>query len=103
MAPKYNRQPASFCGIVGLKPTYGRCSRYGLMALGSSLDQPGILAKTVEDAASVLQIMAGQDFYDSTSLPKPVPDYGQCLKDNLKGLRVGVPKECFIDGLDNEV
>ncbi len=97
------RQPASFCGIVGLKPTYGRASRYGLIALGSSLDQVGVLAKTVEDTATVFQIVAGQDDHDSTSLSKPVPDYDKFLKEDLKGLKVGVPKEYFIDGMDPEV
>ncbi|MEO8065635.1 MAG: Asp-tRNA(Asn)/Glu-tRNA(Gln) amidotransferase subunit GatA [Candidatus Doudnabacteria bacterium] len=97
------RQPAGFCGIVGFKPTYGRSSRYGLIALGSSLDVPGVLAKTVEDAASVFQLMAGQDSYDSTTLPKPVPDYSKYLKEDLKGLKVGVPKEYFIEGMDKEV
>jgi len=97
------RQPAAFCGIVGLKPTYGRASRYGLIALGSSLDQPGVLAKTVEDASLVLQQIAGQDPYDSTTLPKPVPDYSKFLLDHVKGLKIGVPKEYLIDGIDPEV
>ncbi|MEJ0021934.1 MAG: Asp-tRNA(Asn)/Glu-tRNA(Gln) amidotransferase subunit GatA [Candidatus Doudnabacteria bacterium] len=97
------RQPASFCGIVGFKPTYGRASRYGLIALGSSLDQVGVLAKTVEDTAAVFEIIAGQDSYDSTSLPKPVPDYGSFLKEDMKGIKIGIPKEYFIDGLDPEV
>lgn len=97
------RQPAAFCGIVGFKPTYGRASRYGLIALGSSLDQPGILAKTVEDTATVFQLMAGQDEKDSTTLPKPVPDYVSHLKKDLKGLKIGLPKEYFGDGLDIEV
>jgi len=97
------RQPAAFCGIVGLKPTYGRCSRYGLISLGSSLDQIGVLSKTVGDAAMVLQQMAGQDDYDSTTLPKLVPDYTKFLKEDLKGWRVGIPKEYLIDGIDPEV
>lgn len=97
------RQPAAFCGIVGLKPTYGRCSRYGLISLGSSLDQIGVFSKTVEDAALVLQRMAGQDDYDSTTLPKAVPDYSQFLKEDLRGMRVGIPKEYLIDGIDPEV
>lgn len=97
------RQPAAFCGIVGLKPTYGRASRYGLIALGSSLDQVGVLTKTVEDSAIVFQLIAGQDDYDSTTLPKPVPDYSTLLSKSLKGLKLGVPKEYFIDGLDEEV
>src|SRR3989344_1372074 len=98
-----SRQPASFCGVVGFKPTYGRASRHGLIALGSSLDQPGILAKTVEDTATIFQIMAGQDELDTTTLPKPVPDYSKFLKENLKGLKIGVPKEYFAAGLDPEV
>jgi len=98
-----SRQPASFCGVVGFKPTYGRTSRHGLIALGSSLDQPGILAKTVEDTATIFQIMAGQDELDTTTLPKPVPDYSKFLKENLKGLKIGVPKEYFAAGLDPEV
>jgi aspartyl-tRNA(Asn)/glutamyl-tRNA(Gln) amidotransferase subunit A len=97
------RQPAAFCGIVGLKPTYGRCSRYGLIALGSSLDQPGILAKTVEDTAAVLELIAGQDMHDTTSLPKPVPDYSKFLTQSIQGMRIGIPKECFGEGIDPEV
>lgn len=98
-----SRQPAGFCGIVGLKPTYGRCSRYGLIALGSSLDQPGVMAKTVEDAFLALQLMAGADEYDSTSLPKPVPDYGEFTDKGVAGMKIGVPKEFFISGIDPEV
>lgn len=97
------RQPAAFCGIVGIKPTYGRCSRYGLISLGSSLDQVGVFTRTIEDSALVLQQLAGQDDYDSTTLPKNVPDYSQFLKEDLKGLRVGIPKEYLIDGIDPEV
>jgi aspartyl-tRNA(Asn)/glutamyl-tRNA(Gln) amidotransferase subunit A len=97
------RQPASFCGVVGLKPTYGRCSRYGLVALGSSLDQPGVFAKTVEDTVYAFQTIAGPDKHDSTALHKPIPDYAQFLKDDLKGMCVGIPKEYFIDGMDPEV
>ncbi|OGE81925.1 MAG: aspartyl/glutamyl-tRNA amidotransferase subunit A [Candidatus Doudnabacteria bacterium RIFCSPLOWO2_02_FULL_48_8] len=97
------RQPASFCGVVGLKPTYGRCSRYGLIALGSSLDQPGVMAKTVEDAFSVFQLMAGQDEFDSTSLPKAVPDYSKHLHQGVKGMKIGIPKEYFVAGIDPEV
>lgn len=97
------REPASFCGVVGLKPTYGRCSRYGLVALGSSLDQPGVFAKTVEDAALVFGTVAGADPYDSTTIDKPVPDYSNFLRDDLKGMRVGVPKEYFAKGLNPEV
>jgi len=96
------RQPAAFCGVVGFKPTYGRVSRYGLIAMGSSLDQAGVFARTIEDTASVFQILAGPDVHDTTALPKPVPDYSTFLNKNLKGLRVGVPKEYFIDGMDPE-
>ncbi len=96
------RQPASLCGIVGLKPTYGRVSRYGLVAHGSSLDQIGTLARDVEDAAILLGCIAGHDRLDSTSLDAPVPDYVQEMKsgDGLKGLRVGVPREYFIEGME---
>jgi aspartyl-tRNA(Asn)/glutamyl-tRNA(Gln) amidotransferase subunit A len=96
------RLPASYCGVVGLKPTYGRVSRYGLIAFGSSLDQIGPLTKDVEDAATLLNCIAGHDSSDSTSLDAPVPDYGAEMKRgaDLKGLKVGVPKEYFIEGLD---
>lgn len=97
------RQPASFCGVVGLKPTYGRVSRYGLMAMGSSLDQLGIFGKTVEDVSLVLQNVAGPDEFDSTALAKFVPDYSTSLKTDVKGMRVGIPKEYFAEGLDPEV
>jgi aspartyl-tRNA(Asn)/glutamyl-tRNA(Gln) amidotransferase subunit A len=95
------RQPASYCGIVGLKPTYGRVSRYGLIAHGSSLDQIGPLTKDVEDAAILFSCLAGHDPRDSTSLNVPVPDYVAEMKQggDLKGLKVGVPKEYFIEGL----
>lgn len=89
------RQPASFCGVVGLKPTYGRVSRYGLIAFASSLDQIGVLAKDVTDAAIMLQVIAGHDPRDSTSVNLPVPDYTAALVGDLHGLRVGVPKEYF--------
>ncbi len=97
------RQPASFCGVVGLKPTYGRVSRYGLVAFASSLDQIGPLATNVPDAARMLQIISGHDRYDSTSANTPVPDYLGALTGDIKGLRVGVPPECFGEGLDREV
>jgi aspartyl-tRNA(Asn)/glutamyl-tRNA(Gln) amidotransferase subunit A len=97
------RQPAAFCGDVGLKPTYGRVSRYGLVAFASSLDQIGPLAKDVEDAAIVLQAIAGRDPMDSTSVDVPVPDYRAELGRGVEGLRVGIPAEYFIDGLDPEV
>ncbi len=94
------RQPASFCGIVGLKPSYGRVSRYGLIAYASSLDQVGPMTKTVEDAALVLQAISGHDPLDSTSLNVPVPDFPAALGKGVKGLRIGLPKEYFIDGID---
>lgn len=97
------RQPASFCGVVGLKPSYGRVSRYGLVAYGSSLDQVGPLTKDVRDAALLLSIMAGHDPQDSTSLPAPVPDYLGALTGSVAGLRIGLPKEYFIDGMQPEV
>ncbi|HEX5414580.1 MAG TPA: amidase family protein, partial [Chloroflexota bacterium] len=94
------RLPASFCGVVGLKPTYGRVSRYGLVAFGSSLDQIGPLAKDVTDAALMLGAIAGLDPNDSTSLPWPVPDYAAGLDRDVNGLRVGVPREYFVEGMD---
>lgn len=97
------RQPASFCNVVGLKNTYGRCSRYGLMAMGSSFDTPGVLTKTVEDTAILLKIMAGQDTLDATSSPTPVPDYLAGLRAGVKGLRIGLPKEYFGKGLNPDV
>jgi len=97
------RQPASFCGVVGMKPTYGRVSRYGLIAYASSLDQIGPMSKTVEDSALVLSVIAGRDEKDSTSLDVPVPDYTGCLETPVKGLKIGLPKEYFGEGLDPEV
>jgi len=97
------RQPASLCGIVGLKPSYGRVSRYGLIAYGSSLDQVGTLTKDVRDAALLLQVMAGRDPQDSTTLDQPVPDYTRALNGDLRGLRVGIPEEYFIEGMQPEV
>jgi aspartyl-tRNA(Asn)/glutamyl-tRNA(Gln) amidotransferase subunit A len=97
------RQPASFCGVVGLKPTYGRVSRYGLVAFASSLDQIGPFAHTVEDAARVLQVIAGRDRYDATSANLDVPDYRANLNAGVKGVRIGVPPECFGEGLHPEV
>jgi len=97
------RQPASFCGVIGLKPTYGRVSRYGLVAFASSLDQIGPLATNVSDAARMLQVISGHDRYDSTSSNMPVPDYLSSLNGDIKGLRVGVAPECFGEGLDPEV
>ncbi len=97
------RQPASFCGVTGLMPTYGRVSRYGLIAFASSLDHIGPLAKTVKDAAIVLQTIAGRDPMDSTSTDVPVPDYVTELQKPVRGLRLGVAKEYFGEGLDDEV
>ncbi len=97
------RLPASFCGVVGLKPTYGRVSRYGLIAFGSSLDQIGPLTRDVTDAALMLSAIAGHDPRDSTSLPWAVPDYVAALDGDVKGLRVGVPREYFAEGIDPSV
>src|SRR5690349_14974150 len=97
------RQPASFCGVVGLMPTYGRVSRYGLIAFASSLDHIGPLAKTVKDAALVLRTIAGRDAMDSTSADVPVPDYVAELEKPVRGLKIGVAKEYFGEGLDDEV
>jgi len=94
------RQPAALCGITGLKPTYGLVSRYGMIAFASSLDQGGPLARTAEDVAMMLQVMAGFDGRDSTSVDRPVPDYRATLNDSIKGLRIGVPKEYFSEGLN---
>ncbi len=97
------RQPASFCGIVGLKPTYGRCSRWGVVAYASSLDHPGPLTRTVRDAAIMLRAMAGHDPRDSTSAPLPAPDYEAALTGDIRGLRVGVPREYRADGMPAEI
>jgi aspartyl-tRNA(Asn)/glutamyl-tRNA(Gln) amidotransferase subunit A len=97
------RQPASLCGVVGLKPSYGRVSRYGLVAYGSSLDQIGTLTKDVRDAALLLQIITGHDERDSTSLPAPAPDYTEVLTGDIAGLRIGLPREYFIEGMQAEV
>jgi aspartyl-tRNA(Asn)/glutamyl-tRNA(Gln) amidotransferase subunit A len=97
------RQPASLCGVVGLKPTYGLVSRFGLVAYASSLDQIGPFGRTVEDAAILLQAIAGYDAKDSTSLNIPIPDYCQSLKTDLKGVKVGVITETFGEGLEGEV
>lgn len=97
------RQPASFCGVVGLKPTYGRVSRYGLVAYASSLDQIGPLARDVTDAAGILQVIAGHDEMDSTSSTAVVPDYLASLSGEVKGLKIGLPKEYFVEGMDPEV
>jgi aspartyl-tRNA(Asn)/glutamyl-tRNA(Gln) amidotransferase subunit A len=97
------RQPAALCGRVGLKPTYGRVSRYGLVAFASSLDQVGPITKDVQDAALIMNIIAGSDKCDSTTLDEPVPDYTASLEKGVKGLKLGLPKEYFIEGLDAEV
>jgi aspartyl-tRNA(Asn)/glutamyl-tRNA(Gln) amidotransferase subunit A len=97
------RQPASLCGVLGLKPTYGRNSRYGLVAFASSLDQIGIFAREVKDVARVLGVIAGRDPRDSTTADVPVPDYTAALDTNLKGARIGFPAALFGKGLDEEV
>ena len=97
------RQPASFCGIVGMKPTYGRVSRFGIIAFASSLDQVGPLTKDITDCAIMLEAVAGYDPADSTCVKAPVPSYGALLDGNVKGLRVGIPKEYFIAGMQGEV
>ncbi|HEY4689695.1 MAG TPA: amidase family protein, partial [Anaerolineae bacterium] len=93
------RQPAALCGVVGIKPSYGRVSRYGLVAFASSLDQIGVFARNVHDSATLLGAIAGHDPRDSTAMPTPVPDYGAALRPDLKGVKVGVPKEYFIEGM----
>jgi aspartyl-tRNA(Asn)/glutamyl-tRNA(Gln) amidotransferase subunit A len=97
------RQPAAFCGIVGIKPTYGRCSRWGTIAFASSLDQAGAFARTVEDTAIMLGSMAGYDPQDSTSIDLPVPDYRAALGRSVKSLRIGIPKEYRVDGMSGEI
>jgi aspartyl-tRNA(Asn)/glutamyl-tRNA(Gln) amidotransferase subunit A len=97
------RQPAAFCGIVGMKPTYGRCSRWGVVAFASSLDQPGPLTRTVRDATIVLGAMAGYDPKDSTSVDTPVPDYEAALSGDIRGLKIGIPKEYRLDGTPPEI
>src|SRR5262245_61539942 len=97
------RQPAALCGVVGLKPTYGRVSRFGLVAFASSLDQVGPVTKTVHDAALIMNAIAGHDPQDSTSLNEPVPDYVASLGKDLSGVRLGVPKEYMIEGIDPQV
>ena len=97
------RQPAAFCGITGFKPSYGRVSRWGMIAFASSLDQAGSLCKTAEDAALMTNVMAGLDKKDSTSIDKPVEDYTASLSDSLDGLKIGIPKQHFAEGLSSEV
>lgn len=97
------RQPASWCGVVGLKPTYGRVSRYGVIAMGSSLDSPGPITKNVEDSALILEILAGSDSFDATTSPLPVGNYSKSLNQDVKKLRIGISDEYFISGIDKEV
>jgi aspartyl-tRNA(Asn)/glutamyl-tRNA(Gln) amidotransferase subunit A len=97
------RQPAAFTGVVGIKPTYGRCSRRGIVAFASSLDQAGPMARTVKDASILLSVMAGHDMHDSTSVNMPVPDFTQSLTGNIKGLKIGIPKEYKSDNLSSEI
>ena len=96
------RQPAAFCGVVGLKPTYGRVSRYGLVAFASSFDQIGPLTKNVKDSAILMNAIAGHDKYDSTSADVPLPDFTSALGQDIKGMKIGVPSEFFIEGMDKE-
>ena len=97
------RQPASFVGIVGMKPTYGRCSRWGIVAFASSLDQPGPMTRTVRDSAILLQAMAGHDPKDSTSVNQPLPNFEAALTNDIKGLKIGIPKEYRMDGMPSEI
>ena len=97
------RQPGALSGIVGMKPTYGRCSRWGVVAFASSLDQPGPMTRTVRDTAIMLRAMAGHDPKDSTSVPRPVPDYEAALTGDIRGLKVGIPKEYRIEGMPAEI
>src|SRR5690349_24816483 len=97
------RQPAAFTGTVGMKPTYGRCSRWGIVAFASSLDQAGPIAKTVEDSALLLQSMAGHDPKDSTSLPVALPDFRAACTRSIKGMTIGVPDEYRVDGMPDEI
>ncbi|MBS4084603.1 MAG: aspartyl/glutamyl-tRNA amidotransferase subunit A, partial [Rhizobiales bacterium] len=97
------RQPAAFTGIVGIKPTYGRCSRWGIVAFASSLDQAGPFARTVQDCAILLRSMAGHDPKDSTCADKPVPDYEKAIGKSVKGMKIGIPKEYRVDGMAQEI
>jgi len=97
------RQPAAFCGVVGLKPTYGRISRYGIIAFASSLDQVGPMARDVRDCATLLHAIAGHDPKDATSIPAPVPDYAKALTGDIKGKTIGIPREYFVEGIDPEI
>ena len=97
------RQPAALCGVVGLKPSYGRVSRYGLVAFASSLDQIGPIARTTRDCAGILNVIAGKDIHDSTSLDLPAEDFTSQLGRDLKGVKIGIPREYFVDGMDQRV
>src|SRR5262249_32700068 len=97
------RQPAAFTGIVGIKPTYGRCSRWGVVAYASSLDQAGPFARTVRDCAVLLRSMAGHDSKDTTSVDRPVPDYEAAVGRSIKGRKIGIPKEYRVDGMAAEI
>ena len=97
------RQPAGFCGVTGLKPTYGRVSRFGLVAFASSLDQIGPITKSVADAATLMNVIGGKDALDSTSADVPLPDFTQALDQDIKGMKLGIPKEYFTDGMQPEV
>ena len=97
------RQPAAFTGTVGIKPTYGRCSRWGIVAFASSLDQAGPIARDVRDAALLLRSMAGHDPKDATSVDAPVPDYEAALTGDIRGLRVGIPREYRVDGMPGDI
>ena len=97
------RQPAAFCGVTGIKPTYGRCSRYGIVAFASSLDQAGPIAKDVRDGAIMLNAMAGYDEKDTTSAKISTPDFESFLTQDVKGKKIGVPKEYRVEGMDSEV
>jgi aspartyl-tRNA(Asn)/glutamyl-tRNA(Gln) amidotransferase subunit A len=97
------RQPASLCGVVGIKPTYGRCSRFGIIAYASSLDQAGPITRTVQDAAILLNTICGHDPKDSTSVPQPVPDFEALLNKGVKGLKIGIPKEYRVEGMPKDV
>src|SRR5699024_5679736 len=97
------RQPASYCGVVGLKPTYGRVSRHGLIAFASSFDCIGPLSHSVNDAAAVLEVIAGQDPHDGTSSSQQVPDYRQAIETPKANIKIGIPEEYFGDGLDDEI
>ncbi len=97
------RQPANFCGIVGVKPTYGRVSRYGIVAYASSLDQAGPMGHTVQDCATIMEVISGKDVRDTTSAQEAVPEWSKNLTDNLKGLKIGLPKEYFAEGVSDDV